>query len=81
MNLELEDRWRGFVEKIVKEGRFDSASEVVEEASKLVEARETGRRELRHLLDTSIARGGEVTDGDLDEAIASRVSELRGLAG
>ena len=77
MNVSIGERWEGFVERIVKSGRYGSASEVVREGLRLVEEREAKLAALRERLDASIAAGGEVSDDDLDAAIASKSTELR----
>jgi len=78
MNVSIGERWESFVEQAVKAGRYGSASEVVREGLRLVEERETKLLALRATLDTSIEAGGEVSDQDLDAAIAKRGDELRG---
>ena len=78
MNVSVGDRWQGFVDRVVKEGRYGSASEVVREGLRLVEEREAKLHALRATLDASIARGGEVTDAELDAALAARGAELHG---
>jgi antitoxin ParD1/3/4 len=77
MNVSIGDRWEQFVEQTVKTGRYGSASEVVREGLRLVEEREAKLKALRATLDASIAAGGEVTDDELDHAIAARSEELR----
>ena len=77
MNVSIGDRWQGFVDRVVKEGRYGSASEVVREGLRLVEEREAKLVALRATLDASIAVGGEVTDEELDDAIAAKSAELR----
>ena len=62
MNVSIGDRWQGFVDRVVKEGRYGSASEVVREGLRLVEEREAKLLALRATLEASIAQGGEVTD-------------------
>jgi antitoxin ParD1/3/4 len=47
MNVSVGDRWEAFIDAIVKEGRYGSASEVVREGLRLVEEREARLRELR----------------------------------
>ncbi|MBI1868289.1 MAG: type II toxin-antitoxin system ParD family antitoxin [Methylocystis sp.] len=78
MNVSIGDRWQGFVDRVVKDGRYSSASEVVREGLRLVEEREAKLAALRATLDASIALGGEVTDEELDAAIAAKSAELRG---
>ena len=77
MNVSIGDRWQGFVERVVRDGRYGSASEVVREGLRLVEEREARLLALRATLEASIAQGGEVSDEDLDAALAARSAELR----
>lgn len=76
MNVSIGERWQGFVERVFSEGRYGSASEVVREGLRLVEEREAKLLALRAALDDSIARGGEVTDTELDAALGTRSAEL-----
>ena len=76
MNVSIGERWEGFVEGVVKSGRYGSASEVVREGLRLVEEREAKLRALRATLEASIAAGGEVSDTELDEALAERSADL-----
>lgn len=76
MNLSIGDRWEGFVEKAVKSGRYASASEVVREGLRLVEEREAKLQALRETLDASIARGGRITDDELEQSLAATSAEL-----
>jgi antitoxin ParD1/3/4 len=77
MNVSIGERWQAFVDRVVKDGRYGSASEVVREGLRLVEEREARLQALRATLDASIAAGGEVTDEDLDAAISAKSAELR----
>jgi antitoxin ParD1/3/4 len=56
MNVSVGQRWEGFVEAVVKSGRYGSASEVVLEGLRLVEEREARLQALRDVLNASIAR-------------------------
>ena len=69
MNVSVGSRWESFVEDVVKNGRYSSASEVVREGLRLVEERELKLNALRATLEASIAAGGEVSDAELDEAL------------
>ena len=80
MNVSIGKRWEDFVEKIVEEGRYGSASEVVREGLRLVEEREAKLADLRRTIDESIARGGHVSDEELGAAIAARMVELSAKA-
>ena len=77
MNVSIGERWETFVDTTLREGRYASASEVVREGLRLVEEREARLRDLRTTLSTSIAKGGEVGDDRLDEALAGRRAQLR----
>jgi antitoxin ParD1/3/4 len=77
MNVSIGDRWERFVEQTVKTGRYGSASEVVREGLRLVEEREAKLQALRATLEASIAAGGEVTEDELDQALAAHGEELR----
>ncbi len=76
MNLSLGDRWERFVESAVQQGRYNSASEVVREGLRLVEEREAKLVALRETLNASIAAGGDVSDDELDAALAAEAKAL-----
>jgi antitoxin ParD1/3/4 len=76
MNVSIGERWERFVDKAVKAGRYGSASEVVREGLRLVEEREAKLTALKAIIDASIAAGGEVTDAQLDDALARQSQEL-----
>jgi antitoxin ParD1/3/4 len=77
MNVSIGERWQEFVDQVVREGRYGSASEVVREGLRLVEEREAKLASLRATLKDSIAQGGDVSDEEIDEALADKSSELR----
>lgn len=76
MNVSIGARWDGFVEKLVKSGRYGSASEVVREGLRLVEEREARLHALRDTLNASIAEGGRGTDDELEAALRAKAAEL-----
>jgi antitoxin ParD1/3/4 len=76
MNVSIGERWEGFVESIVKAGRYGSASEVVREGLRLVEERESKLQALRDTLNASIERGGWVTPEELDASLAKVMDQL-----
>jgi antitoxin ParD1/3/4 len=76
MNVSIGDRWEAFVERIVREGRYGSASEVVREGLRLVEEREAKLNTLRTMLDASITAGGEASDADIDSALEAKAVQL-----
>jgi len=77
MNVSIGARWQEFVERVVNDGRYGSASEVVREGLRLVEEREAKLLALRATLNASIAQGGDGTDDELEADIAARSAELR----
>ena len=76
MNVSLGNRWEKFVEATIRQGRYSSASEVVREGLRLVEEREAKLAALRDTLEASISAGGEVSEEDLDDALAAEAKTL-----
>lgn len=77
MNVSIGARWQGFVDNIVKAGRYSSASEVVRDGLRLVEEREARLSALRGTLSASIERGGDHNDEDLDAVLAEASRKLQ----
>jgi antitoxin ParD1/3/4 len=75
MNVSIGERWETFVDHIVREGRYGSASEVVREGLRLVEEREARLKALRSMLDDSIATG-EAAESDVDRLLDKRVAQI-----
>lgn len=69
MNVSIGERWEGFVDSVLKSGRYGSASEVVREGLRLVEEREAKLAALRETLNASIAKGGTVSDAEVGAGI------------
>lgn len=65
MNVSIGQRWEGFVDGVVKAGRYASASEVVREGLRLVEERESKLQALRETLNAAIGKGGSRSDDDV----------------
>jgi len=76
MNVSIGDRWEAFVDRIVRAGRYSSASEVVREGLRLVEEREAKLNALRTMLDASITADGEASDADIDSALEAKAVQL-----
>ena len=76
MNVSIGDRWEGFVDAAVKNGRYSSASEVVREGLRLVEEREARLQALRETLTASIARGGAHDSADVDAYLEGEMTKL-----
>jgi antitoxin ParD1/3/4 len=75
MNVSIGERWEGFVDTVLKSGRYGSASEVVREGLRLVEERELKLQALRETLSASLARGGTATDDDIATSIDSALDD------
>jgi antitoxin ParD1/3/4 len=54
MNVSVGERWEDFIDAIVKEGRYASASEVVREGLRMVEEREQKLATLRTTIQAAI---------------------------
>jgi antitoxin ParD1/3/4 len=76
MNVSIGRRWEAFVDGIVRDGRYGSASEVVREGLRLVEEREAKLNALRQTVEASIAEGGELSDEEVGAALARRAARL-----
>jgi antitoxin ParD1/3/4 len=74
MNVSIGERWETFVERIVREGRYGSASEVVREGLRLVEEREAKLKALRMMLDS--VTPGEARESDVDRVLETKVEQL-----
>ena len=77
MNVSIGERWEEFVERIVKAGRYGSASEVVREGLRLVEEREAKLQALRDTLNASIARGGSHTPEEVEAMLDDLAAKSR----
>lgn len=77
MNVSIGNRWEGFVESIVKSGRYGSASEVVREGLRLVEEREAKLQALRQTIEASVAEGGAGTDDELQHELNAVAATLQ----
>jgi antitoxin ParD1/3/4 len=77
MNVSIGERWETFVDRIVREGRYGSASEVVREGLRLVEERETKLKVLRRMVtESAIMTDGEAHESDVDRVLEARVAQL-----
>lgn len=54
MNVSIGERWEGYVEALLKTGRYASASEVIREGLRLVEERETKLAALRETIEAAV---------------------------
>lgn len=61
MDVSISRRWARLVEALVKDGEYDSASEVVQEGLRLLEEREAKLASLRETIQSALAEGGSYT--------------------
>ena len=76
MNVSLGSRWEEFVNTIVREGRYGSASEVVREGLRLVEEREAKLQALRDMVNASIDEEGSLSDDEVGKALDAAATQL-----
>lgn len=77
MNVSIGARWEGFVDAVVRDGRYGSASEVVREGLRLVEEREAKLAALREIIQASLDRGGAHDDDDVAALLRADAAALR----
>ena len=76
MNVSVGQRWEEFVDSVVRDGRYGSASEVVREGLRLVEEREAKLKALRQAIEASLAEGGALSQEDVTAALAAKARSL-----
>lgn len=77
MNVSVGERWEKWIEAMLDEGRYGSASEVVREGLRLVEEREQKLAALRETIQTSLARGGSYTSEDVRQHVRESLDTRR----
>lgn len=75
MNVSIGERWEGYVEALLKTGRYASASEVIREGLRLVEEREAKLAALRETIKAAIAEDKWYS---LEEVEAQLEADLEG---
>ncbi len=79
MNVSIGERWEGYVEALLKTGRYGSASEIVREGLRLVEEREVKLAALRETIEAAIAEDKwytmEEVEAQLDADLAAWEAE------
>lgn len=73
MNVSMGRRWEGFVDGLVKAGRYGSASEVVREGLRLVEEREARLEALRETLRASIEAPERFSADEIDREVRAEL--------
>lgn len=77
MNVSVGKHWEDFIDALVREGRYASATEVMREGLRLVEEREAKLKSLRETIEASIAEGGAHTAEDMRAHIEKKHQELK----
>lgn len=77
MNVQVAERWEPFVDDVVRNGRFGSASEVVDEGLRLVERQEAALSALKAKIEAAIAEGGSLTDEEVGRHLDEVAEEMR----
>lgn len=77
MNVSIGERWESFVQQVVKEGRYGSASEVIREGLRLVEEREAKLTALREAINASITEGGTIASAQVTADLDERMQEFK----
>lgn len=75
-SIALSDHWIEFAKKQVETGRYGSASEVVREGLRLVEARDAAIAALKHEIDVGLA-SGSAQPFDFPALIEKKSAEAR----
>ena len=76
MNVSIGKHWEEFVDGLVKSGRYGSASEVIRDGLRQVEAREAKLKALKDDIEDSIARGGSHTADEVRAHIRKLADEM-----
>ncbi|MFN8719258.1 MAG: type II toxin-antitoxin system ParD family antitoxin [Rhodospirillales bacterium] len=77
MQVEIASEHQRIVDEALRSGRYGSAEEVIAVGLRLLEEQERKFADLRRSIQEALAEGGEVTDEELDEALAAASEELR----
>lgn len=77
MNVSVGSRWEEFIDAIVKEGRYGSASEVVREGLRLVEEREAALRDLKATIAHALADPRRYSAEEVREHLRQRRSQKK----
>lgn len=77
MNVSVGKHWEEFIDSLVKQGRYASATEVMREGLRLVEEREARLKALRETIEASLAEAGELTDEQVAADLDKRAAELK----
>jgi antitoxin ParD1/3/4 len=77
MNVSVGEHWEKFIENVVREGRYGSASEVVREGLRLVEEREAKLKALREEINAAIESGPRLTADEVSAGLDARMKRWK----
>ncbi|MBV8566987.1 MAG: type II toxin-antitoxin system ParD family antitoxin [Methylobacteriaceae bacterium] len=77
MNVSVGSRWEAFIEDLVKQGRYASATEVMREGLRLVEEREARLKALRETIEAAIADPRRFSPEEMRASIDRKHAELK----
>ncbi|MBS3928738.1 MAG: type II toxin-antitoxin system ParD family antitoxin [Sphingomonadales bacterium] len=80
MNVSVGERWEAYIETLLAQGRYGSASEIVREGLRLVEEREEKLAALRETIEAAIARGGSHTPEEVRATVKVRLDKWEAKA-
>jgi antitoxin ParD1/3/4 len=76
MNVSVGKHWEQFVDGLVKSGRYGSASEVIREGLRQIEAREAKLKALKDHIEAAIAEGGSHTAAEVMAHVDEALDEM-----
>ena len=77
MQVSVTGPWAGFIKEVMASGEYDSPDAVVTAGLSLLKSRDGQIAELRQIVDAALAEGGDLSEDDVDRALAERVQEIR----
>jgi antitoxin ParD1/3/4 len=80
MNVSVGKHWEEFIDTLVKSGRYGSASEVIRQGLRHVEADEARLDALKDMITASLAEGGAHSEDEVMDYIRQRHAERKVVA-
>ena len=75
MNVSIGERWERYIEQLLANGRYASASEIMREGLRLVEEREQKLGALQETINASIERGGAHSIKDVRASVKAALDK------
>ena len=75
MDFPVDDDGKSLIEDLVRQGRYASATDVVEEGLRLLAEREAKFTALREHVQRAIAEGGRFTGADVEASVETALDE------